>query len=624
MTAACALQFQAIGLGADLTNETVVLLQGLFTAAGVSFLLFAFTTPKRSALFRTITFAAAIGVAGMGVLNLLAVVDIGQLMRWSMIASGGFAVILTVLHALRGDPGAQMVLPGVVLVTAGLALTGIIPPLQSNALFVLGVIAASLVVLVDRRAAIAGPVGHAPVHNSARVTAPQSRFQQWNERENEEIVLDSQLAKVLDYSGVAVWDWSEASSDQTASLHSILGADSAGAFTPEALRQFIHKDDLAKFEQQIIDPTDGPFDTILKIHDGGHVRLRGARAVYPDSEDLERIVAFIEKAPQQTSGPSRTTGVAPAPIELRSGEVSRDLVADGAKLSKALEDGDIVAAFQPIVSIKNKSVVGYEALARWRGKPDGEAPGPETFVRTADAVGKGAKLAKAMLTEAVAFLTKQQADKSDGELFVALNVSYTQMRDPAFRAAVRSAYTRHKLAKGALVLELTEGDALTNEKEASAVFRDLKKTGVTLAFDDFGAGFSCLSNLHKYEFDYIKIDKSFVVDLEKDTHKSKIVSALAGLGRDLGMKVIAEGVETQGLASAVQRLGCDFAQGYAFGPAGKSEIKEAPIFDKSASTNKITSPTNKNARFDDGDEKAGRRTNIVKDKKRPNWRRDLR
>ena len=113
-------------------------------------------------------------------------------------------------------------------------------------------------------------------------------------RERAEVMIDSQLGRVLDYAGVAIWDWSHELIDQTESLPSLLGADSAAPFTPDAMRKFIHKDDLKKLETEVFSAEDGPFDAVLKLFDERRVRIRGARAAV-DGE-LERIVAFVELA----------------------------------------------------------------------------------------------------------------------------------------------------------------------------------------------------------------------------------------------------------------------------------------------------------------------------------------
>ncbi len=115
------------------------------------------------------------------------------------------------------------------------------------------------------------------------------------------------------------------------------------------------------------------------------------------------------------------------------------------------------------------------------------------------------------------------------------------------------------------MLELTEGEKLTETPKIHDVFKKLKGAGAALAYDDFGAGFSSLSNLHKYDFDYLKIDKSFIDDIVANGGKKKIVTALARLGRDFGMAVIAEGVESKEAAEMAKAIGCKMGQGFHLG-----------------------------------------------------------
>ncbi|MEQ1930706.1 MAG: EAL domain-containing protein, partial [Parvularculaceae bacterium] len=144
-----------------------------------------------------------------------------------------------------------------------------------------------------------------------------------------------------------------------------------------------------------------------------------------------------------------------------------------------------------------------------------------------------------------------------------------QMRDQGFPSALKRAMSEHHLPSKSLVLELTESQAI-QEKGAAEIFKSLRDAGAALAFDDFGSGFSSLSNLRKYSFDYLKIDKSFVDGLVRGNESGKIAQAIAALGKDLGLTVIAEGVETRETADAAKRIGCALAQGYAFGAPSKA------------------------------------------------------
>jgi len=585
-----ALQFSWLGFLPAASPQVLVLIQALFAAAAIVFLSGAIGAARYNHALGGLMFVAALVIAGMGLINFVDRIELAGLMRWSLIAVAAFAGVLTIAQSVRGDMGARLILPGVAMAALaplagpfGLGEAGEIN-IASHGLFALGVLTASIVALTESGAPLIQAAGGAAADNIAERAfhaqgqafqagdaarhAPQARFDE-RRRERDEIVLDSQLARVLDYAGVAIWDWSPAHADQTAALPGLLGADSSAPFTPDALRAFIHEDDAARFEADVAAAVDGPFDVTLKLFDGRRVRMRGARAADEESESLERMVAFIEAAPDaQSSGAGLAgNGVDGDAVRRATEAAIVPAAADpmAAKLSAALEKGDIVAAFQPIVALADRRVAGYEALARWRDQEDGADEGPETFVRAAEKAGKGDALARAMLDQAGAFLADKIKGVRAGDLFVAVNLSWGQMRSADFAGALRETIARYGLPKNALVLELTEADEVSETDDAASVFKALKDAGAALAFDDFGAGFSSLSNLRKYDFDYLKIDKSFAADLADGGDGAKIVGALAQLGGKLGLNVIVEGVESDIAAKAALKVGCAYGQGYALG-----------------------------------------------------------
>lgn len=580
VTGAAALEFSWLGFFASMPTEVAVLIQGIFAAAAIVFLSASVGAARYNPLLGGVMFTAALIIGGMGLINFFDRIDVAPLMRLAVFAVGGFAIVLAVTQAFRGDTGARLILPGVALAAvaplfgplAGIEAAGF--ALAPHVLFTLGVLAASLVALTEGSAPRSDAMmaaGAEPLQGFSGDERDQEFTRDHSSASQDDLDLKGQLARVLDYSGVATWDWSREAVDQTDSLPKLLGADSSAPFTPDALRNFVHKDDVARFEEEVLSPIDGPFDVALKLFDGRQIRLRGARAAHEDSGKLERLVAFIETA-SPIFTPSKGNGVDGKRLQKATeAAIVPSAVAPAiSRFVDAFDNGDIVAAFQPIVSLDNKKIAGYETLARWRDQEDGADEGPEVFVEYAAAAGKGDALAKTMLREAAAFLAdKIKTEKRNG-LFVAMNVSWGQMKADGFADAVRETMKEFSLPKHSLVLELTEGEAVSDDESASKVFSALKKAGAALAFDDFGAGFSCLSNLRKYDFDYLKIDKSFAVDLEKGGDGSKIVRSLASLGKDLGLKVIVEGVESDAAAKAAAQNGCAYGQGYALGkPSAK-------------------------------------------------------
>lgn len=640
VTGAAALQFSGLGFFAGLPSEATVMFQALFAASAIVFLSATIGAARFNPLLSGVMFTAALVVGGMGVINFFDRVDLAPLMQWALIGVGAFAVILAALQSFRGDAGARLVLPGVAL-AGGAALLGVfgaqsaVMSIASQGLFTLGVLAASLVALTE--GGIGQAVSHAASHGGGdrfgfrnSMSGHERRSELRAAREREEIVLDSQIAKVLDYSGVGVWDWSPDTADQTDGLGSLLGADSNAPFTPDAMRNFVHADDAKRFDAEVLAPEDGHFDVSIKLFDGRVVRMRGARAANDETGEIERLVAFVENAVvgEPASGSStgsskggRANGVNEQSVRAatEAAIVPGSAGAMSGKLVAALENGDIIAAFQPVVSLDNKKIAGYEALARWRDQEDGAEEGPDRFVRAAERAGQGGALAKTMLDQAAAFLSDALKKEKRKDLFVTMNVSWGQIRQEGFLEAVRDAVSKYDLPKNALVLELTEADAVTDTTLAGEVFGKLKASGVALAFDDFGAGFTCLSNLRKYDFDYLKIDKSFADDIEAGGDGLKIVSALASLGKDLGLKVIVEGLESNAAAKKAHQTGCAFGQGYAFGKpvildAALAPTTETDEADEAALSADESRPVKKKL-FGGGEHKSAK-ADAKKDKKR--------
>lgn len=391
---AAALEFSWLGLFSTLSSEVIVMMQALFAAAAIVFLSASIGAARYNPLLGGVMFTAALVIGGMGLINFFDRIDLAPLMRWALIGVGGFAVALAVTQALRGDSGARLVLPGVLMAAAApvIGMLGAegsaLVAFASHGLFTFGVLAASIVALTETGVSqalerTAADFGLRTSHDSA----PRHRESK-STRERNEIVLDSQIARVLDYSGVGIWDWSHNAIDQTDSLPQLLGADSNAPFTPEALRNFIHPEDVARFDSELLTPVDGPFDFSIRLFDGRLIRLRGARAANEENGEIERLVTFVE---QVSAGNGVNNARLRSASEAAIVPASADAMAS--KLSAALGNGDIVAAFQPIVSLDNEKIAGYEALARWRGQDAGVEEGPERFVRAAERIGQGGVLA---------------------------------------------------------------------------------------------------------------------------------------------------------------------------------------------------------------------------------------
>jgi diguanylate cyclase len=226
-------------------------------------------------------------------------------------------------------------------------------------------------------------------------------------------------------------------------------------------------------------------------------------------------------------------------------------------LRGALERGELRLHYQPEVDLASGCVGAVEALLRWE-HPTRGLLGPGEFICVAEESGLIVPIGAWVLEEA----TRQAAAWPGEPVLVRVNVSARQLREPHFVATVQAALAASGLPARALCLELTESVLMEDLDHSAAVLRRLRALGTTLALDDFGTGYSSLAYLRSLEVDRLKIDRSFMAELDAAPAEQTIVAAIVGLARGLGLAVTAEGIETQAQLACVQRLGCDAAQGF--------------------------------------------------------------
>ena len=230
-------------------------------------------------------------------------------------------------------------------------------------------------------------------------------------------------------------------------------------------------------------------------------------------------------------------------------------------LRTAIERGEIALHYQPLAVIGGE-IVGFEALARWSHPTLGMVP-PNTFIPAAEESGLIVELGEWILREAC-----REAASWPRPLQIAINLSPVQFRRGDLPALIHSALLETGLAPGRLELEITENVLIDDFSRAVSILRKIKSLGVRIAMDDFGTGYSSLSYLQSFPFDKIKIDKTFIADVEKNRQSATIVRAVIGLARGLSLPVLAEGVETQGQLAFLSREACDQVQGYFVGRPG--------------------------------------------------------
>ena len=234
------------------------------------------------------------------------------------------------------------------------------------------------------------------------------------------------------------------------------------------------------------------------------------------------------------------------------------------ELRRALEREEITILYQPIVRLEDRSIAGFEALARWDHPKMGRMS-PSEFISIAEEIGLIVDLGLFMLERTARQLSAWQRSVRRREpLFASVNVSSQQLLRQDLIHDLRTVLSRSSLARGTLKLELTESLVMENPERAAQLLTRMRELGAGLALDDFGTGHSSLAYLQRFPFDTIKIDKSFVRMNNKGT-RPVILRSIIALAHDLGMDVVAEGAETESDAIELYQLGCEYAQGFIFG-----------------------------------------------------------
>lgn len=252
---------------------------------------------------------------------------------------------------------------------------------------------------------------------------------------------------------------------------------------------------------------------------------------------------------------------------LRRIEIARDL-------NYAIDNNELSVFFQPQISAINGKVIGFEALMRWQKNQ--EWIGPDIFIPVAEETGLIPKLGEWILLESC----KQLKQWQDQKLFkrnvkISVNISSRQIQSRQFVVVLKNALKTSGLAPECLELELTESTVMDDPDTSISIFHEIHQLGVEIAVDDFGTGYSSLAYLRRLPLDRLKIDRSFVNDIDIDRNSEAIVKAIIGLSHNLGLSVVAEGVETEEQSAFLQQNQCDTLQGYLFArPMAAADIPE--------------------------------------------------
>lgn len=245
-----------------------------------------------------------------------------------------------------------------------------------------------------------------------------------------------------------------------------------------------------------------------------------------------------------------------------------------ADLRAAIDAGQLTVAYQPQVELATGRTVGLEALIRWDHPVRGSVP-PDAFIPLAENSGMIAAVTAYVLDDALATVAQWRA--AGHTVRMAVNLSARHLSDVALPRQVADALARHGVPAEALVLEVTETGILLDPVRADGVIATLRDLGVALAVDDYGTGHASLSYLKRLDIDELKVDKSFVSDMGSDRNDFIIVRSTIALARDLGLRVVAEGIEDAETMTVLRELGCDVGQGFHLGRPATVDVATARL-----------------------------------------------
>ena len=286
---------------------------------------------------------------------------------------------------------------------------------------------------------------------------------------------------------------------------------------------------------------------------------------------LTRAEDLLREADIALAAAKRTEGQRMIAYSRALGGDAASLVSLEADLHLAIERSELRLLFQPIVDLRTGLTVGAEALLRWQHPVEGVLT-PDRFLSIAEESGLIVPITRWVISRAgrIAGDWRKRLDPG-ASFYVSVNLSASALRDPSLAEHVSSTLARAHLPASTLKFEITEGGLIENVAGARQILQRLHDMGIELMLDDFGTGYSSLNHLELFPFDFVKIDRPFVSRPGAEDANRGITSAVVQIASSLGLKAIAELVETQPVAEALQQMGCQYAQGYLFGMPGESE-----------------------------------------------------
>jgi diguanylate cyclase (GGDEF)-like protein/PAS domain S-box-containing protein len=316
-------------------------------------------------------------------------------------------------------------------------------------------------------------------------------------------------------------------------------------------------DNAAMVAQKIIDTIRTP--VILKDHTV-HADCSVGITMFPqDGDDKDQLVKQADLALYKSKEEGRGRYFFFAQ-EMNQKVLRRKHLEDDLRI--ALANKELLTYFQPRVSVETQKVIGMEALVRWKHPIEGFIS-PEEFIRIAEMSGLIHPLFELVLDKSLQQVSQWQK-KYGNDLFVSVNVSPAQFQSADVVASIRNALNRYNFNPECLHIEVTEGVMIDHTEENLAILNSIQELGCKISIDDFGTGYSSLVYLKKFPVNSLKIDRSFVWDLESSKDSMAITTAIIGLAKNLDLKVVAEGVETSDQLAILRDLNCHECQGYHF------------------------------------------------------------
>lgn len=358
-----------------------------------------------------------------------------------------------------------------------------------------------------------------------------------------------------------------------------LGSRLSSAFPPGALLARIGEDEFAALAPS----GEGTASERLRIALEQPLRVAGFD-IYPtlsigalrveggeDAPEATELLRRAELAVESAKGGGRGGAAAYGRAMETDGLSKLALEAD---LRGAIQRGEIVPFFQPVVRLSTGGISGFEALARWR-HPRRGLVFPDEFLPLCNEMGLLAELGAHMLQASAKQLAAWKlAHRAATDLTCSVNLSTGEIDRPGLVQDVGRIIREAGLPSGAIKLEVTESDIMRDPDRAAVILGQLRAVGAGLALDDFGTGFSSLSYLSRLPFDTLKVDRYFVRTMTSNEGSAKIVRSVINLGGDLALEVVAEGVENAQVARQLQDLGCDYGQGFGYAPGLSAQEAE--------------------------------------------------